>query len=124
MITFIILLLLFQLKHLVFDWLYQPPWQYKNKGTYGAFGGIFHATQHAFPTFLILLWPAAASLHDAAYLAIIEGVIHYHIDWAKMNINRIMSWGPTTSENFWRLTGVDQFLHQATYAWLIYMVTQ
>ena len=115
----LVLLLLFQTKHFVFDFLYQPPYQYRNKGTYGHPGGIVHALQHAVPTFLILWWGLTPLF--AASLALAEFLIHYHIDWAKMSLNKKLGWGPLTSENFWRLLGFDQFLHQLTYVWLIWM---
>lgn len=114
------LFLLFQLKHFIFDWLYQPPWQYRNKGTYGHPGGIVHALQHFFPTYLILYFFAGLDMGLAGVLAFTEFLIHYHVDWAKMNLNQKLGWGPTTSEWFWRLTGFDQLLHQLTYVWLVW----
>ena len=118
----LILFLLFQLKHFVFDWLYQPPWQYKNKGTYGHWGGLAHSLQHAIPTFFILFLFCQTTSKTAFGLACIEFSIHYHMDWFKMNVNRWMGWGPTTSENFWRWTGFDQLIHQLNYLFIIYMV--
>lgn len=108
------LLVLLQIKHLLFDWLLQPPWMYKNKGTYGHPGGGAHAALHGASTYLIL---AAMNFAPTlcAVVAVAEMVVHYHIDWAKMRLNAVMQWGPTTSENFWRLLGFDQFLHQISY---------
>jgi hypothetical protein len=60
-----------------------------------------------------------------ALLAAAGGVIHYHIDWAKMNVNKKFNLGPTTSEWFWQTLGVDQLLHTLTYIGLVfYMVSQ
>jgi hypothetical protein len=120
MSTVILLMLLFQLKHFVFDFLYQPPWMYKNKGTYMHQGGLAHAGIHFLSTFVILLFFVAQPL--AAVIAFTEFVLHYHIDWGKMNLNKMLGWSPTTSENFWRLLGFDQLLHQLTYVWIIWMV--
>jgi len=50
---------------------------------------------------------------------ILDFVAHYHVDWAKMNINRAMGWGATTHNEFWWLTGLDQWLHQMTYLCLV-----
>lgn len=116
----IFLLTLLQLKHFVFDFLYQPPWQFRNKGTYGHWGGIVHSGQHAIPTFLLLLlWltPLAAGI-----IAVGEFLVHYHIDWAKMNINAKMGWGSDTHNEFWQLLGLDQLLHQLTYIAIIGLV--
>ena len=55
----------------------------------------------------------------AWYLALADGVIHYHVDWAKMNLNAKMGWGPNTHEQFWWLLDLDQFLHALTYIILV-----
>jgi hypothetical protein len=44
-----------------------------------------------------------------------DTVIHYHIDWAKMKLNRWFGWAPNTHEQFWWLLGLDQYLHAVTY---------
>lgn len=115
------LLALLQLKHFVADFLYQPPWQYKNKGTFGHPGGLAHSGQHAVATFFILVF--FTDPITAACLAIFEFWTHYLIDWAKMNLNAKLGWGPTTSENFWKLLGFDQLLHQLTYVIILLVVT-
>jgi hypothetical protein len=51
-----LLMLLLTIKHFIFDFLYQPPYQWQNKGTYGHWGGLVHSGQHALSTFLILLF--------------------------------------------------------------------
>ena len=107
-------------KHFVFDWLYQPAYQWQNKGTYGHLGGILHAAQHGLGTaivFYLLGVPAVAFT-----LALIgwEMILHYHIDWAKMNINRKMGWKAENSNQFWQLTGLDGLLHYLTYAGMIW----
>jgi hypothetical protein len=107
------LLLLFLLftKHLILDFLYQPPYQWKNKGTYGHLGGIVHAGHHALATFSVLLFFTPFALH----IALAEMVIHYHMDWFKMWYNKKKGWGPTTHVQFWNLTGIDQWVHSLTY---------
>lgn len=56
-------------------------------------------------------------------LGLVDSIIHYHIDWAKMNLNAKMGWGPKTHEEFWWLLGIDQYLHALTYIGLIALVT-
>jgi hypothetical protein len=108
-----ILTLLF-IKHFLADFAYQPPYQWQNKGTYGHLGGIVHTLQHVALTVLILaafsisFWPIVA-------IASAEYLIHYHTDWAKMNINKHYGWGATTHNEFWILTGLDQLVHALTY---------
>lgn len=117
--TLILIALLFT-KHFVVDFPLQHRYQYSNKGTYGHPGGILHAAVHGLATFWCFAWYAPMA---APWLALLDAVIHYHIDWAKMNINARMGWGPTTHEEFWWLMGLDQFLHAMTYVGLVALVT-
>ncbi|UTU08035.1 hypothetical protein CcrC1_gp349 [Caulobacter phage C1] len=124
------LMLLLQIKHFVFDWVYQPPYMWKNKGTFGHWGGIVHSGLHAAWTALILalfggvVLPPDAAMKVIPWIALGEFIAHYLIDWAKMNINRKMGWTATTHHAFWVLTGFDQLLHQLTYLAIIaYWVT-
>jgi hypothetical protein len=122
----LILLILLQVKHFVCDWLYQPPYMYLNKGTFGHPGGLIHALWQGVGTAICLAfmpwgWPWQDVLYLIIQFAAGELFIHYMVDYGKMNLNRIMKWGPTTSEWFWRLTGFDQLLHQLTYVLVIWV---
>ncbi len=110
MITLLTLLLV---KHFIWDFWYQPPYMWQNKGTFGHLGGITHSGIHAVTTFVILLFYINPFI--AWNLAMFEFVAHYATDWAKMNINRVKGWGATTHNEFWQLTGFDQLIHQLTY---------
>lgn len=112
-IDVLILITLLLFKHLVVDFPMQVPYHYKNKGTYGHMGGIQHASLHGMGTLFILM--AYATPITAALLALADMVAHYHIDWAKMNLNKHFNWKPDNAEQFWWLIGLDQFLHQLTY---------
>lgn len=118
--TVLIAFTLLLVKHFLFDFMWQPPFQWKNKGTYGHLGGVLHALQHAIPTAVILAW---LGVEPAVYvfLSSAELVIHYHVDWLKMNINKAAGWGPNTHEQFWQLLGADQLAHHLTYTWIVYM---
>lgn len=117
--TLILVLLLFT-KHFIVDFPLQNKFQWSNKGTYGHMGGIVHATLHASATLICFAWYAPLA---AYWLALIDGVVHYHIDWFKMNLNAAKGWGPNTHEQFWWLLGLDQYLHALTYICLIALVT-
>ena len=105
-------------KHFIVDFPLQVPYHYKNKGTYGHPGGIAHAALHGLATWSVF---AMLGVGKGSLLAgLVDFVLHYHIDWAKMNLNENLGWGPTTHEEFWWLLGADQFLHQATYIFLIW----
>lgn len=112
--TAVLLLVALTVKHFVCDFVYQPPYQWQNKGTYGHWGGIVHSGQHVVVT-LILLLLFSVSLPIAVGIALIEFLIHYHMDWFKMNYNKSKGWGATTHNQFWVLLGLDQFVHSMTY---------
>ena len=117
--TLILIALLFT-KHFIVDFPLQNAFQWMNKGKYGHMGGIVHAGLHASTTLICFAWYAPLA---AYYLALLDGLIHYHIDWAKMNINSKYGWKADTHEEFWWLLGLDQFLHALTYIGLVAMVT-
>lgn len=107
-------------KHLLVDFPLQVRYQWSNKGTYGHPGGLLHAVLHGLFTMLCFWWFAPLA---CIWLGLIDAVLHYHIDWAKMNLNAKLGWGPTTHEEFWWLLGLDQFLHALTYIGLVALVT-
>lgn len=115
--AFLPLLCLF-IKHFVCDFpLQAKPWMYRNKGTYGHLGGITHASIHSIGTLVAL----APFLGRAAFIyAAVDALVHYHIDWAKMNFSRRHDLQPNNSEWFWILLGFDQLLHHLTYFAIVY----
>lgn len=114
-ITFIVLL--FCIKHFICDFLMQCSFQYKNKGKYLHPGGLEHAITHGLGTWPILLMFTNVEL--AVQYACLDAIIHYHIDWAKTNLNSRLKLTPTNSNWFWVLLGLDQLLHMITYLWII-----
>lgn len=115
----ILLLTLLLIKHFIWDFYYQPPYMWKNKGTFGHPGGLLHSGAHAISSLLILL-PFAPEW--ALFLASCEFVIHYAMDFTKMNLNRDMGWACNTHDQFWQLTGFDQLVHQITYVGMVFYV--
>lgn len=107
-----LLLILLFLKHFIVDFPLQKPYQWQNKGTYGHMGGILHSGLHGIGTLIILLF--FTNIENALFLAMTDAIIHYHIDWAKMNINKRFGY-TLADEKFWWLLGLDQLLHSLTY---------
>lgn len=118
-VDIIVCLFALQVKHFVIDFLMQTKYQWSNKGKLGHPGGILHATLHGVGTWLVLMPLLPVSAIVVTLLALTDAVIHYFVDWAKVNINRVTGWTPTNSEKFWWLLGADQLIHQLTYLGLL-----
>jgi hypothetical protein len=105
----ILFLALFGIKHFICDFVLQFPYMLAQKGTYGAEGGIHHATIHGVWTWFILL-PFLGTM--AVFPALFDAALHYHIDWVKQQLNK----GLTPADRmFWVWFGADQGLHYLTY---------
>ena len=109
----ILLLALFGIKHFVCDFLLQFPYMLEQKGIYGADGGVHHATMHGVWTWVILL-PFLGTM--AVFAALFDMAAHYHIDWAKQQLNKGLT---PADRKFWVWFGLDQALHYLTYIVII-----
>jgi hypothetical protein len=113
----LIMLLLLLAKHVLADYFLQKPWN--DKGIYGSRGGIEHAIIHAIGTVMVMnffVHPAWAVI-----IAFLDGIAHYHIDWAKTNIKSQYKLKKNQTL-YWGLHGVDQYLHILTYILIVYTV--
>lgn len=117
---FLGLLIGLEVKHYVADYLLQPGWILAGKGDVLKPGGYAHAGIHAGLTALIL---AAAGARPGliAMLFAAELVIHYTLDFAKIQYSRGVH-VDSRPHRFWALHGIDQLAHQLTYAAIIYAV--
>jgi hypothetical protein len=118
-VEILMLLFLLQTKHLIVDWLWQPEFEWKNKGTYGHWGGIRHALKNAIGTTLCFF--LFVSIPLCLLVFAIDFLSHYHMDWIKMNINRIKGYTAATPQ-FFEWIGKDQWVHQVTYLGLVLLV--
>ena len=116
--TVLLVFCLLQLKHFLADFVLQTPRMIREKGVYGTAHGIYHSLIHASGTLIAFIW-----LHPIIGLAtaFFDFLLHYHIDWAKSNINKKYNY---TQDNpkFWIWFGVDQLSHQFTYIVLIWWI--
>ena len=113
----IILLILFQIKHFVCDWVIQTEEEVKYKGVYLHPVGILHSAKHGVATFLISF--ALFPFGIAMLFASIDFITHYHIDWLKQNYTKKFNLTVTDSK-FWIAIGADQMLHQFVYLFIFY----
>ncbi len=107
-------------KHALADFILQTETQRREKGNYGATGGLTHSLTHialTAPVFTLL--PDAATAIVATLLAA-EFVLHYHIDWTKEQIVRQNAW-TSRDTPFWWAVGIDQLLHGMSYIGLIWL---
>lgn len=109
MTTWLILFLLF-VKHFLADFVWQSETMVLGKRQYGQLGGLQHSALHGALTYVILMH--FLDLQACVMLAIIDAVVHYHVDWAKMNITKNYT---ADDKQFWFWVGFDQLLHALTY---------
>jgi hypothetical protein len=109
----ILVMTVLQVKHFVFDYLLQTPFQFRNKGTYGHFGGVLHSGMQALGT-VAAFFVIAPGWALGGAIVIGEFIVHYHVDWSKEQTLRRMKL-TTTDAWYWRIYGTDQLAHQLTY---------
>ncbi|RYD64578.1 MAG: DUF3307 domain-containing protein [Verrucomicrobiaceae bacterium] len=115
--------ILIQFKHLIIDWIWQPPYEHQNKGIYGHWGGIQHAFKNAIGTATAV--GAAFSFASGPLVLLVfvfDFIVHYHIDWMKKQVVARYDLHPMKDPEFWWATGVDQFAHQLTYLFILWYV--
>jgi hypothetical protein len=116
---FILLALLF-IKHWYIDFVNQSSEEVAGKGKYGNAHGVMHSIKHGVGTFVIM-WLFLADPLLSIVVGFIDFVLHYHIDWAKININR--RWNYTVEQpQFWAWLGADQLAHSLTYIGLVWLI--
>ena len=107
-------LLVLQIKHWYADFYIQTYDQTVKKGLYLNPVGLSHSIDHIW-TSLVVLFIASFFTSIAVWailpVCIIEGIIHYHIDWVKVHYGSKDMCKPL----FWNQFGLDQLAHQATY---------
>lgn len=116
------LLALLQIKHWYIDFVNQSMEEVHSKGIYGDLPGLWHSGKQALGTFLcILILTGSGFYFEAFLLGLLDFVIHYHTDWAKINLNKKKNYTVETPE-FWMWLGADQLVHQLTYLLILYLV--
>lgn len=116
---YVLLALLFT-KHWYIDFVNQSQKEVDGKGIYGNADGLMHSIKHGVATMLIMYAFVYEPLVSIV-VGFIDFVLHYHIDWAKMNINK--RYGYTIEQPaFWAWLGADQLAHSLTYLWLVWLL--
>lgn len=107
-------LVLLQIKHWYIDFVNQDEEEVAHKGKYMDWRGIKHSLKQGLGTAAVLLI-CTVEPGWAFIMAAIDFLLHYHIDWAKMNYgNRDIK-----TPQFWAHLGLDQMAHQLTYIGIV-----
>jgi hypothetical protein len=113
-------LICLQIKHWYIDFVNQSEEEVRSKGIYGSNAGVNHSVKHGIGTMLCVI--AICGIPWISYAAIVgflDTILHYHIDWVKMNYgNRDI-----TTPAFWNHLGLDQMAHQICYIGYAYLLT-
>lgn len=121
MAMFVLLILVgFQTKHFVADYLLQPQWMIAGKSSLRKPGGYVHAGIHALGSLIVLL-AAGIPMSISALLIPAEAVAHFLIDYGKALWSRTRP-ANVAAASYWAAHGADQLMHQITYALMIYAV--
>lgn len=99
------------IKHYLFDFVFQTDRMIQDKSVYGRPWGLAHSLLHGLGTFIVLM---IYGIKLALILAVIESLLHYHIDWIKVR------WGCRDMEKpaYWNHFGLDQLAHGLTYVFI------
>ena len=114
----VLLLCLLQIKHMFADYFLQTPKMLSGRCSYWHMGRAQHAGVHVIGSaivFLIVGMPLPALLA----VLIAEWIIHFHIDYWKASYSERNQLQPNQAV-FWRAAGLDQCMHQLTYAAMIW----
>ena len=114
MLETVIIIALLSIKHWYADFVMQTYAQTVDKGRWGSWCGITHSLDHMMATALVLCVASILIPIDpviAGSLIVIEGIVHYHIDWVKVRYGS----KDMTKPVYWNHFGLDQLAHQITY---------
>lgn len=113
-----IILVLFQVKHLLADYLLQAKYML---GKMNKDGWVLplaaHAAVHSYITLCIVIFFDI----NLWWLAIVDFVVHFIVDRVKASPNILGRFNPN-QKAFWFVLGLDQFIHHLTHYFIIWMV--
>ena len=116
--TVLLLVAGLEIKHYIADYLLQPGWLLRGKGSLLAPGGYVHAGIHVIGSLVVLL-VAGIPMPALAWILAAEFVVHYAIDYVKYQFGSDVD--PMAAPwKYWAVHGLDQLMHQLTYAVMIY----
>lgn len=112
----VLILGLFVFKHFIADFVLQTDRHIAGKYVYGRWAGIEHSLYHAILTIGVVI--PFVSVSVAALIALIDLVVHYHLDYIKV---RFGTQDPR-KHSYWVWFGFDQMLHYLTYLVFVFKI--
>ncbi len=116
-----LMLVVFQLKQLVGDYLLQTGWMVNGKAKQGA-GFIFpltvHVGVHAVSTLAIVM----VVNKDLWFLALFDFAAHFIMDRIKSSPHMLGRFTDITKQSFWIPFGIDQMVHHLTHYFIIWQL--
>ncbi len=120
---FIILMILFQIKHYLSDFLFQNTYMVEKKGSPGwdfALPLLLHSSVHGVQTLLIVFYFAP----QLWYLALFDTGIHFMIDRLKSGPRYFGRFNDPSTAVFWNILGLDQTLHHLVHIYIAFLLVQ
>ena len=115
----LLLMLILQVKHCYADFYLQTYMQTVKKGVWLDPIGISHTTEHMYCSLVAMLafsFFVPMSAFAIVIVTLVEGVVHYVVDYTKVKHGSKDSTKPI----FWTQFGLDQLAHQITYGWMVW----
>lgn len=109
------------IKHWYADFVRQTYQQTVAKGRWGNWTGITHSVDHVVCSVLILTLASQVipmSLLQIVTVCLLEGIVHYHIDWIKVRFGS----KDMTQPQYWTQFGADQLAHSLTYVGMTWLL--
>lgn len=116
--TILLLFCLLQIKHMFADFFMQTPKMLDGRGQYLHMGRAQHAAVHSIGSAIVFAIIGASPVIILILVAL-EWVVHFNIDWWKGHMCESQDLNPAKSA-YWRITGLDQALHQLTYVAMVW----
>lgn len=113
---------LFAVKHYICDFVLQTNDMIRSKGHWGQWHGIVHSLDHGAAT-MAVVGVLGFETVTVILMGVIDTVVHYHVDWAKQQLNDVLKY-TVDNPKFWNLLGLDQLLHTLTYVGILLAVTR
>jgi hypothetical protein len=116
-----LLFLLLQIKHWYADFKIQTYMQTVKKGVWLDSIGMSHSVDHiwcSLVAFLIFSFFYTISLPTVIVVCLVEGLVHYMIDYIKVKYGS----KDNTKPLYWNQFGLDQLAHQSCYILMTYII--